>query len=88
MIEIAEIEICATGEKAVYRAATAADFGQIALFGDCVARSLDPFRIEVIGPDPQLHLPPLASEASGVVVRIHLQVQPTSCPGAVPSSLP
>jgi hypothetical protein len=73
-IEIAEIEICVSGEKAVYRAATAADFGEIALFGDCVACSLDPFKIGVTGTDPQLHLPTFGESQRGLVVKMRLRV--------------
>lgn len=74
-IEIAAIEICGGDGRVVYQAATAEDFGAIALFGDCVARSLHPFKIEVTGVDPQLYLPPLPRSEGRLVVKMQLRVQ-------------
>jgi len=77
-IEIAAIEVCAGDGSLVYRATTAEDFGAIALFGDCVCRSLDPFKIEVTGVDPQLHLPSFAESRRQLKVKMSLQVQATT----------
>jgi len=47
------------------------------LLDDCRLRSLDPFRIEVTGVDPQLHLPPFAPATNVQAVHIRLRVTPT-----------
>jgi len=73
-IEIAAIEVCEADGSVVYRAASAENFGAIALFGDCVRRSLNPFMIEVTGVDPQLHLPSFPEPRSQPMVKMRLRV--------------
>ena len=77
-IEIAAIEVRIGDGKVAYQATNAADFGAIALLGDCVLRSLEPFRIEVTGVDPQLHLPSFKEPQKGLAAKIRLRVQPTT----------
>ncbi|MEO6506665.1 MAG: class I SAM-dependent methyltransferase [Chthoniobacterales bacterium] len=72
-IEIETIEIETQDGEVVYRAEEAASFDAIGLLGDGVRRSLDPFRIEVTGVDPQLHLPPLGEARSGLTVKMRLR---------------
>jgi hypothetical protein len=73
-IEIAAIEICGGDHNVVYQATTAHSFGAIASLGDCVRQSLDPFRIEVTGVDPQLHLPSFPEPRSHLTVKMQLRV--------------
>jgi len=74
-IEIAAITVeSATGEL-VYQAGRAFEFESIKLFGDCLGRSLDPFKIEVTGVDPQLHLPPFRQSEIGLTVKMRLRVR-------------
>lgn len=78
MIEIAVIEVHAEVGAPLYRAENAAAFDSIALLGDCLRRSLDPFCIEVTGVDPQLHLPPFPQPERGLEVRMRLRVRATA----------
>ena len=75
MIEIAAIEVRTEVGTLVYRAENTAAFDSIALLGDCLRRSLDPFCIEVTGIDPQLHLPPFPQRETGLKVRMQLRVR-------------
>ena len=75
-IEISAISVeSATGDL-VYRAERASEFESIKLIGDCVRRSLEPFRIEVTGIDPQLHLSPFSKPEKELTVRMRLRVHP------------
>ncbi len=73
-IEIGMIEVVGQKGEVVYRADEEADFAAITLLGDCVRGSLEPFRVEVTGVDPQLHLPAFPRPMSGLLVRMKLQV--------------
>ena len=64
-IEIAAITVESTKGELVYQAKRASEFQSIKLLGDCLGRSLDPFKIEVTGVDPQLHLPSFPRTARG-----------------------
>jgi hypothetical protein len=77
-IEIATIEVRRGDGSLVYRATSGEDFGAIALFGDCVGRSLNPFMVEVTGVDPQLHLPVFRETQGEVIVKMRLRVQATA----------
>ena len=74
-IEIAAIEVRDEVGTLVYQANSGAGFEGISLAGDCIRRSVAPFVIEVTGPDPQLHLPWLARQVSGLSVYLQLRVQ-------------
>jgi hypothetical protein len=74
-IEIAAITVESARGEPVYRAERAPEFESIRLLGDCVGRSLDPFKIEVTGVDPQLHLPSFREPQRELVVKMRLRVQ-------------
>ena len=74
-IEIVAITVESTKGELVYQAKRASEFQSIKLMGDCVGRSLDPFKIEVTGVDPQLHLPSFREPQRELVVKMRLRVQ-------------
>jgi Methyltransferase domain len=78
IIEIDRIEVEDELGRLVYGAESAAAFEAIRLLGDCRRRSLDPFRIEVTGVDPQLHLPPFPRPTAVQAVRLRLRAMPTA----------
>jgi Methyltransferase domain len=77
-IEIDRIEVQDELGRLVYGAERAGAFESIGLLGDCRRCSLDPFRIEVTGVDPQLHLPPFHPAARIRAVHMRLRVMPTA----------
>ena len=76
IIEIAAITVETKSGDILFRATTPAEFESIGLLGDCVPRAFDPFRIEVTGIDPQLHLPGFPGNKPGgeIVVRMRMGV--------------
>ena len=73
-IEISSIRVEDELGTPVFEAKNAAGFASIESLGDCLPHSLDPFRIEVTGVDPQLHLPPFSPPATGLTLRMRLHV--------------
>ena len=73
-IEIGAIEVRAAEREVIYAAKEAQTFEAIALLGDVVRLSLEPFVVEVTGVDPQLHLPTLGQSRNGLTVKLRLRV--------------
>ena len=73
-VEISTIELRDEIGRSIYQAKNSAAFGALVLAGDVRPRSLDPFRIQITGVDPQLHLPAFEPPVVNPILRMRLRV--------------